>query len=94
MKSVSIKLKMPSIMRILNKILLPTGYAIKRIIPRETDHVNKKLTKADVSRKYKIPYWRIGWNHVRVAEENPDITREELIEKELELRRNIYKKSA
>ncbi len=65
---------------LLNKILIHFNYKITRVIPRPNRYKYRKdLTKAEVSRRYKINYNRVGWSHVHYVKLNPAISRDELI---------------
>lgn len=74
-------------LKLLNNLLIHFGYKLTRVIPRKPPVPFKynKLTKAEVSRRYGINYNTMSWVHVEIVQENPNITRAELIAKKNQL---------
>lgn len=67
--------------KLLNKILFSFGWQLTRTIPKQKRTVTRKLTKIAVARRFNLKYSQVGWLHVSFVNENPNISKKELLQK-------------
>lgn len=65
--------------KLLNKFLLFLGWQLTRTIPKQKKTITRKLTKIAVARRFNLKYSQVGWLHVSFVNENPNISKKELL---------------